>query len=185
MSTKLYTIHEIAADLGVTVQAANKYRRKAEKTADRKFGQPDPDDNRRTLYTHEEYVAIFDKAPPRPNGLTEPSPWGGLDTFADDAEAVEGELLEATDLVPLDQAATVTPGQLANFDHADTTAVLAELRQNQGRAAQGFNALLTNYATARMGQAIAEIDQTIETVKTNALGAALGEAVDGAGAGAG
>jgi hypothetical protein len=183
MTTKLYTIHEIAADLGVTVQAANKYRRKAEKATGQKFGQPDPEDNRKTLYTHAEYLEIFEKAPPRPNGLTEPSPWGGLDTYADDVEPVEGELVEAGDLVPLDQARVITPGNLAQFDHEDSQAVLAELRQNQGRAAIAANALLTNYAKARMAQTIGEIDQAFETMKANALGEALEEAAEGAGAG--
>lgn len=180
-----YTIHQIAADLECTVQAANKYRRKAERATDRKFGAPDPDDNRKTLYTHEEYTAIFAQAPVRPSGFAEASPWGGLDPTppSDGGEVVEGELMDAGGLVPLSQAPTVGAGQLARFDADDHQATLAELRQNQSRAALGANAILQRYAQARMGQAIAEIDQTVETLKANALGGLLGEAVEGAGAG--
>ncbi|MEO0867329.1 MAG: hypothetical protein AAFY17_02550 [Cyanobacteria bacterium J06642_11] len=59
-----------------------------------------------------------------------------------------------------------------HFDHADAAADRTALLQHQSVSANGANHALTAYARTRMSEAVATIDNTIETMTTNALASA-------------
>jgi hypothetical protein len=174
----MYSTADIAKRLGCTVQAVNSYRRKVEKRIQKSLGQPDPADARRTLYTEDEVAMIGELAPKIP--VTPPS-----DDQVVEAELVDGE--DTTEAIALEHTSlalrhsTLPAVQQQAFDlnavREDIAAIDAHSLQTVSRA----DNLLSQFAQNQLLAAAADIQQTIATMKANALGDAaahLGKPVE-------
>lgn len=165
--TPMYSTAEIAKRLGCTVQAVNKYRRKVEQQIEKPLGTPDPTDGRRTLYSEDEVSQIAEMAPKIPV------------TSASDAACVEAELIDGSDtqvsVAPTKSSlalrhSTLPSAQRPCFDLADATQTAADIETHTARTAQRADALLSDFAVTEMLGAVADIKQTVATLKANALG---------------
>jgi hypothetical protein len=160
------TTKDIANELGCAPQTVNKYRRKAEAKAGRTFGTQSDTDGRIIIFTSEEASLIKAMAPQR------------VEVSA--SEALEAELVSNDDPVletiqPLSHRLlslqTPVPPRYGSlrFDHTDADADRTALLQHQSVSANGANHVLTAYARTRISEAVATIDNTIETMTANAL----------------
>lgn len=163
----MYSTADIAKRLGCTVQAVNKYRRKVEKQIGKRFGTPDPSDGRRTLFSEDEVSQIAEMAPKIPV------------TDASEAECLEAELLDGEDtetvVAPTRSSlalrhATLPSAQRQHFDLAAADQTTADVEAHSARTAQRADALLSEFAVTEMLGAVADIQQTVATLKANALG---------------
>ena len=168
----MYSTAEIAKRLGCTVQAVNKYRRKAEKQGGKPLGAPDPTDGRRTLYSEDEVSQIAEMAPKIPV------------TPASDEDCVEAELIDGSDTeVSISQNRnslalrhpTLPPAQRSHFDLVDASQATATIESHTARTAQRADTLLSEFAVTEMLGAVADIKQTVATLKANALGDATAQ----------
>ena len=168
----MYSTAEIAKRLGCTVQAVNKYRRKAEKQGGKPLGTPDPTDGRRTLYSEDEVSQIAEMAPKIPV------------TPASDEECVEAELIEGSDTevsIPPTRNSlalrhpTLPSAQRPHFDLMDASQITADIESHTARTAQRADTLLSDFAVTEMLGAVADIQQTVATLKANALGDATAQ----------
>ena len=158
--------------MGCTVQAVNKYRRKVEKQIGKRLGTPDPTDGRRTLYSEDEVSQIAEMAPKIPI------------TSAGDEDCVEAELIDGSDTqvcIPSTRNSlalrhpTLPPAKRPQFDLADAQRTTADIEAHTARTAQRADVLLSDFAVTEMLGAVADIKQTVATLKANALGDATAQ----------
>lgn len=167
----MYSTADIAKRLGCTVQAVNKYRRKIEKRNGKQLGKPDPADARRTLYSEDELSQIAELAPKIPvTPVTDSQVW--------EAELIDGDDTE-TAIAPENTSlalrhSTLPAVQRRRFDLATAQENIAAIDAHTNATASRADALLSDFATAEMLGAIADIKQTVATLKANALGDAVG-----------
>jgi len=163
----MYSTADIAKRLGCTVQAVNKYRRKVEKQNGKRFGTPDPADGRRTLYSEDEVSQIAEMAPKIP--VTE----------ASEEDCIEAELIEGTDTETVVgqtrsslalRHVTLPPADRPHFDLTAAEQTTADVETHTARTAQRADLLLSDFAVSEMLGAVADIKQTVATMKANALG---------------
>ena len=163
----MYSTADIAKRLGCTVQAVNKYRRKVEKQVGKRFGTPDPADGRRTLYSEDEVSQIAEMAPKIP--VTE----------ATEEDYIEAELIEGTDTETVVASTrsslalrhvTLPSADRSQFDLAAAEQTTADVETHTARTAQRADLLLSDFAVSEMLGAVADIKQTVATMKANALG---------------
>ncbi len=178
--TPMYSTADIAKRLGCTAQAVNKYRRKIEKRDGKRFGTPDPNDGRRTLFSEDEVSQIAEMAPKIP--VTQPD--------ADDY--LEAELLEGEDTTVYTPPVSTVLGlrrtalpaiERRRFDLATAEQETADIQHHTTRIAQRGDALLSDFAVGEMVAAAADIKRAIATMKANAMGdavAQLGKPVEAA-----
>ncbi len=154
---------DIARELGVTVQAVNKYRRKIEKQNGKQMGTADPKDGRRTLFSEDEFQQIKALAPELPREAIE-------------AEIVEGEDVEVyhgpTSALAL-RHSSLPALQRQRFDLAAARSDLRGIEAHSVATASRLDSLMSEFAVGELQGAFAEIQRTIATVKANALGDAL------------
>ena len=167
----MYSTADIAKRLGCTVQAVNKYRRKIEKRDQKQLGTPDPSDARRTLFSDDEVSQIAELAPKIP--VTPAS-----DSQVIDAELIDGEDTEQA-IAPQNTSlalrhSTLPAVQRRRFDMATAQENIAAIDAHTNATASRADALLSDFATAEMLAAAADIKQTVATMKANALGDAVG-----------
>lgn len=163
----MYSTADIAKRLGCTVQAVNKYRRKAERQTGQLFGTPDPTDGRRTLFSEAEVSQIAEMAPKIPV------------TPADEETCIEADLIEGPD-TPVTVAptrsslalrhTTLPSAQRPHFDLAGAQHTTDDIETHTARTAQRADTLLSDFAVTEMLGAVADIKQTVATLKANALG---------------
>ena len=163
----MYSTADIAKRLGCTTQAVNKYRRKVEKQIGKQFGTPDPSDGRRTLYSENEVSQIAEMAPKIP--VTE----------ASEEDCIDAELIDGSDTytsiaperISLGlRHATLPPAHRGDFDLAAAEQAIADVEAHTARTAQRGDVLLSEFAVTEMLEAVADIKQTVATMKANALG---------------
>ncbi|MDB9527843.1 hypothetical protein PN498_17745 [Oscillatoria sp. CS-180] len=171
----MYSTADIAKRLGCTVQAVNKYRRKVEKQIGRRFGTPDPSDGRRTLYSEDEVSQIAEMAPKIP--VTEIT----------EEDSIEVELIDGPDtqtvIAPTRSSlalrhASLPAAERLQFNLVDAAQTTADVEAHTARTAQRADSLLSDFAVTEMLGAVADIQQTVATMKANAMGdatAALGK----------
>ena len=168
----MYSTTDIANRLGCTAQAVNKYRRKIEKRDQKQLGRPDPTDGRRTLFSEDEVSLIAELAPRIP--VTPPA----------EDDVWEGELLDGEDttevLAPQTTSlalrhSTFSARQRQRFDLAAAQDNLNALEQHTNATAARADSLLSDLAMAEMAAAVADIKQTVATIKANALGDATAQ----------
>ena len=154
---------DIARELGVTVQAVNKYRRRVEKQVGKQIGNADPRDKRRTVFSETEFEQIKALAPVLPRETV-------------DAEIVEGEDVEVingpTSALAL-RHSSLPAVQRQRFDLAAAQSDLRGIEAHSVAVASRLDALMSEYTVGELQGAFAEIRRTVATVKANALGDAL------------
>lgn len=170
--TLMYSTADIAKRLGCTVQAVNKYRRKVEKQIGKRLGTTDPTDGRRTLYSEDEVSQIAEMAPKIPV------------TPASDEDFVEAELIDGADTsvsIPPTRNSlalrhpTLPPAHRPRFDLAEAQQTTADIETHSAQTAQRADDLLSDFAVSEMLGAVADIKQTVATLKANALGDATAQ----------
>jgi hypothetical protein len=154
---------DIARELGVTVQAVNKYRRRVEKQVGKQIGSADLRDKRRTLFDDAEFEQIKALAPMLPRETVE-------------AEIIDGEDVEVvhgpTSALAL-RHSSLPAVQRQRFDIAAAQSDLRGIDAHSVTVASRLDSLMSEFAVGEFQGAMAEIQRTIATVKANALGDAL------------
>ena len=169
----MYSSADIAKRLGCTIQAVNKYRRKVEKELGAPLGSPDLTDGRRTLYSEDEVSLIAEHAPKIPV------------TAAPEDQVLEVELLDGKEdtteeIAPQSTSlalrhSTLPARQRPRFDLAAAQDNLTTIEQHTNTTAARADTLLSDLAVTEMAAAVADIKQTISTMKANALGDAAAQ----------
>lgn len=169
----MYSSADIAKRLGCTIQAVNKYRRKVEKELGESLGSPDPADGRRTLYSEDEVSLIAEHAPKIP--VTAPTEDQVLEVelLDGDEDTTEAIAPQSTSLAL--RHSTLPARQRQRFDLAAAQENLTAIEQHTNTTAARADSLLSDLATAEMLAAVADIKQTISTMKANALGDAAAQ----------
>jgi hypothetical protein len=168
----MYSTADIAKRLGCTVQAVNKYRRKIEKRDGKQLGTPDPIDARRTLFSDDELSQIAEMAPKIPV-----SP--ATDDQIVDAELIDGDDTEEA-ISPQSTSLALRHSQLPavqrqRFDLATARENIVAIEQHTNAVAARGDNLLADFAVAEMLEAVADIKQTVATMKANAMGDAVSQ----------
>ena len=165
--SKYISTADLANVHGVTVQAVNRWRLKAEQKAERVFGIRSEQDARVIVFSEQEVVLILECAPTVMAKQASPTPI--------EAEVVDAG--EVTALVPLTQ----TQPQAALIRHFNRSGVDQDIEAMKligQRGAQQANDALVGFARARLQQAAARIDATVQAAEANAMAAVGMEAND-------
>ena len=164
--SKTETTREIAQRLGVTTQAVNRWRRKAEKKYETDLGRQSEADARIIIFNPDEVTAIeeFANVPETLPAVSEPD------------DEIEIEILEpiqktgktSASLVRLTQP-SAQAAVLTQFDSADAEEDKKSIEQQSLQAAVAINDTVISYARFKIKSVLHEIDVTTEAIKANAI----------------
>lgn len=168
---KYISTADLATAQGVTVQAINRWKKKAEQKAERMFGKSSELDARVIVFSELEVKLILECGPKSKPSMSSARP-------------IEAEIVdtgEIKSIVPLNSS-VVRPAMMAHFNRNAVNQDLSELENQRDLHAHQGNNSLVSFARTSMFQAAARIQTAVATMEANAmaeLGAVANDVVAG------
>lgn len=183
----MQTTQEIADEIGCTVQAVNKARRKAEQEHNLKLGTPDPRDKRVIRFAPQEKALILNFAPSKKasNSETQSDFRNVSETVSEtsyydselDGEFLPGEFVEAPPALvvlrprPLAKNPNLLPAKAPEIV-SDTSALDRGIKAANSVSAYSANELtdyVNDFVDAKFDTMLAGLDHAIAAIGANAL----------------